>query len=379
MAAPLTNSSMNPTFSKPMGPFPYTSQNSSSEAAISPRTAAMMNAPTMRRGDSDALPSWSRYQVMAVTGTRKLPSSTMVGRRMMFPVRYMAPRAAAQRASPISSTAHQRGAHACPLTFFSARVLACRLFTIDLLTSDVWFFVVVDRRHDRFRHAGGLLGMVPVGTAFEAAYLDAAWSHLLGERRRESFDRKPARRDRQNIDDVAATHALHERKHGARDIDQSEDVGIEQLPGGVDEHVDAAEAIAGLRNRALHLLASSHVELDDQGLRRVALDQFAHALRPAGGDDRPLAPSQHRLREPAPDAIRRSGDEPNPLVARRPTALRHLTTDFRGRSWTKRRSSAAWRADICGGPHIPHLGEIELRRGPTAPLWCCTTHEEALP
>src|SRR5207248_2987454 len=82
------------------------------------------------RGDSDALPSWSRYQVMAVTGTRKLPSSTMVGRRMMFPVRYMAPRAAAQRASPISSTAHQRGAHACPLTFFSARALACRLFTI---------------------------------------------------------------------------------------------------------------------------------------------------------------------------------------------------------------------------------------------------------
>src|SRR6267143_1171872 len=351
MAAPLTNSSMNPTFSMPMGPGPYTSQNSSSEAAISPRTAAMMKALAMRRGDSDALPSWSRYQLMAVTGTRKLPSNTMVGRRMIFPVRYMAPTAAAQRASPISSTAHQRGAHACPLIVFSARVLACRLFTIDLLTSYVWFFVVVDRRHDRFRRAGGLLRVVPVGTAFESAYLD----------------------------DVAATYALHERKHGARDIDQSEDVGIEQLPGGVDEHVDAAKAIAGLRNRALHLFVSSYVELDDQGLRRITLDQFAHALRPTGRDNRPLATSQPRLGERAPDAIRRSGDEPNPLVGRRPTALRHFTTDFRGRSWTKRRSSAAWRADICGGPHLPHLGEIELRPGPDRSGRCCTTHEEALP
>ena len=73
---------MNPTFNVPNKPGPNTSQNSSTEAASAPNTPEKMNADTMRLGDNSGLGSWSRYQTTAVTGTRKLPSSTTVGRRI---------------------------------------------------------------------------------------------------------------------------------------------------------------------------------------------------------------------------------------------------------------------------------------------------------
>jgi hypothetical protein len=113
---------------------------------------------------------------------------------------------------------------------------------------------------------------------------------------------------------VAATDALHEGKDRVRDIDQSEDVGIEPSLGGVDQHIDATKAIAGLKNRSLDLLVLRDIELDDEGLGWVTLDQVAHRFRPASRDHRSLPASQHRLGERTPDANGRSRDEPNPFV-----------------------------------------------------------------
>src|SRR6202165_3544339 len=121
IAAPFTNSSMSPTFRLPRMPGPYTSQNSSTDVATTPTAPATMKADASRRGDSAGLGSWSRYQTTAVTGIRKLPSSTMVGSRITFEVKNATPTDAAHRARPISSTAHQRGAQICPFDSPSIR------------------------------------------------------------------------------------------------------------------------------------------------------------------------------------------------------------------------------------------------------------------
>src|ERR1700736_1163886 len=120
-AAPFTNSSMRPTFRLPIRPGPNTTKDSRIEAASTPMTPAMTKPATVRRGDSAGLGSWSRYQTTAVTGIRKLPSSTMVGSRITFEVRNATPTDAAHRARPISSTAHHRGAQICPFDSPSIR------------------------------------------------------------------------------------------------------------------------------------------------------------------------------------------------------------------------------------------------------------------
>src|ERR1700693_5595849 len=123
---------------------------------------------------------------------------------------------------------------------------------------------------------------------------------------------------------MSSAHPLHERKDRARDVDEPEHVGLEQLPGGVDEYIDATKAIAGLRNGALSLFVPRDVKLDDDRLGRITLDQVAHALRLTSRDDRSLATSQYRLRERPANAVRGPGHKPDTVVARGPTLLVHL-------------------------------------------------------
>jgi hypothetical protein len=113
-AAPFTNSSISPTLSRPIGPGPNTSQDSSTAAASTPMAAATMKAATMRLGDRAGLGSWSRYRTTAVTGTRKLPSNTTLEKRMTSPVKYAVPTVAIQSNSPISRTATSGAPRAAP-------------------------------------------------------------------------------------------------------------------------------------------------------------------------------------------------------------------------------------------------------------------------
>jgi hypothetical protein len=104
---------------------------------------------------------------------------------------------------------------------------------------------------------------------------------------------------------VAARGTLHGGKNGARDVNETEDVAIEQLTGIVDENIDTSEPVDRLRDRLAHLVLSSDVELEDERLRRVALDQVADSLRRPSRDD-----GSPRARTASVSARPRSADDP---------------------------------------------------------------------
>src|SRR6202165_6066919 len=258
----------------------------------------MRKADTMRRGESAGLELWSRYQTTAVTGTRKLPSRKTVGRTMRSPVPNTEATAAAQRASPMRKTAHQRGAQLCP--FSSPRAL----------WSDAKFFitlppvfghdsyvgrVALDGRDDGVRHRRRIIGTVTIeAVGLDRDHLDSERRQLIGQCRGEAFV--------------------------------------------VDEHINTPEPVDRLTNRLADLVRSSDVELEDERLRRVSFDQVAESLRRPSRDHGSLTTGQDRVGQCPAHAGGRSRDEPHTLVGRRSVVPHRLQTivEFRPQKETAR-------------------------------------------
>jgi hypothetical protein len=128
---------------------------------------------------------------------------------------------------------------------------------------------------------------------------------------------------------VTGALLAHDGQDGAGDVHRPEEVdgelalhllGRELLevarivvPGVVDEHVDAAEAVDGRLDRRLGVLAAGDVELDDEQVIGLT-ERRCDGVRVAAGGNDVVACGERRLGEINPHPAPGAGDDPRLLV-----------------------------------------------------------------
>ena len=108
---------------------------------------------------------------------------------------------------------------------------------------------------------------------------------------------------------------------------------------------------------ASDLVASRHIELEDESLGRVMFDEVAAGLGRPIGDYRQLTAGQNGFGERPSQAGRRAGDEPDAVVCRGAVVLSHPLFGLS----TSGRERAPPIGRICGrtygGCRLPRTGE----------------------
>ncbi len=198
--------------------------------------------------------------------------------------------------------------------------------------------VVLDSRR-RDPEGGGAAEVGAEGAGRDHGDADAERRHLLGQRIRHRLDAEldhvvvadarvgdePA--DRADVDDMPAPACPHPGQHRLDQLQRSEQVGVEQgmdvlvlafldrgqiaVAGVVDEHVHAAEAGLGRRDRRRDLARIGHVELDRKRRLAVRGREVGDVVALSRGDDDTVARGECLLGKRTAEPLGTAGDEPD--------------------------------------------------------------------
>ena len=129
---------------------------------------------------------------------------------------------------------------------------------------------------------------------------------------------------------MAATPRTHARQHRPGQREEAEHVGVElgtdlglvalldarlvAVARVVDQHVDAPEATFGRLHGIGDLPRASDIQLERQGVLRVAACQVGHPGPIARGDSGTPSPREHGTRQFLAQAARAAADEPDRAV-----------------------------------------------------------------